>query len=522
MRKSLVLLFFFSFIVLHTEAQKISTTFIDSVVYKSMEMMPQAGLSVLVIEDGEVVHAKGYGLQSVNSKEKVNENTRFAIASNTKAFTTTALGILVDRGKLKWTDKVVDIIPQFKMYSPYVTANFNIEDLITHRSGLGLGAGDLMFFPDGSDFTIDDVLKSFQYQTPTSAFRTKYDYDNLLYIVAGEVIHRISGLQWGEFIESQILQPLGMDQTASFYQNLKSDKNIAKPHKVEGAELVEIPSFSKNGGSIGAAGAIYSNVTDMAKWLSLHLHNGKYGDSLEFELISAKTHRHLWKAHTNISYNATPRGPYKTHYSAYGLGFKLYDQVGHTIVQHSGGLPGMLSMVTMIPELNAGIIVLTNTAPGGYSFMTITNEIKDEFLGVESIDWLSRGKFYLDRGNAHADSVLNAAWQTVEEAKNVQPEKSNFVGSYKDDWFGKIVIEERDGQLRFNSLRSPKLSGPMFFYKANTYAVKWDYRDMECDAFIKFTLDKNGKAQSIRIEGISPNIDFSFDFQDLELERIQD
>jgi CubicO group peptidase (beta-lactamase class C family) len=521
MLKALVLSIFFSFLVLHSEAQNVSPDYIDSVVFKSMKMMPQAGLAVAVIQDGKVIHSKGYGLCSVNSGNKVDNQTRFAIASNTKAFTTTALGILVDRGKLNWTDKVVDIIPEFKMYAPYVTANFNIQDLITHRSGLGLGAGDLMFFPDGTDFTIEDVIKSFQYQTPTSAFRTKYDYDNLLYIVAGEVVHRVSGQSWGEFIQAEILKPLGMNQSASYYSNLQNQKNIAKPHKVEGESVIEIPSFSKNGGSIGAAGAIYSNVTDLTKWVTLHLNHGKYGDSLEQELISYKNHSELWSAHTNISFNATPKGPYKNHYSAYGLGFKLFDQKGYTIVQHSGGLPGMLSMITMIPELNAGIIVLTNSAPGGYSFVTVTNEIKDAMLGVDDIDWLGRVDKYLTSSHGRVDSIVNAVWQKVEGTTDKQPEMSNFIGTYEDDWFGKIEIEQREGQLWFRSLRSSKLNGPMFFYQANTFAIKWNYRDMDCDAFASFTLDEDGKAQSIRMKGIAPNIDFSFDFHDLELERVK-
>ena len=146
---------------------------IDSLVAKTMATMPLAGIAVAVVKDGRLIHAKGYGVVSVPTREKVNEHTLFAIASNSKAFTTMALAILVDEGKLGWQDKVVDHIPEFRMYDPYVTANFNIQDLLTHRSGLGLGAGDLMFFPDGSDFTIKDVLKSFQYQKPVSAFRTK-------------------------------------------------------------------------------------------------------------------------------------------------------------------------------------------------------------------------------------------------------------------------------------------------------------------------------------------------------------
>ena len=190
MRNSIILLLFIPFLFIGHPlfSQGLSSSQIDSIVQSSMTKMPLAGLAVAVVKDGKVIHSKGYGVSSIESGKKVDENTLFAIASNSKAFTTAALAMLVDEGKLNWNDKVVDHIPEFKMYDPYITANFNIQDLLTHRSGLGLGAGDLMFFPDGSDFTVEDVLNSFQYQKPVSAFRTKYDYDNLLYVVAGELV----------------------------------------------------------------------------------------------------------------------------------------------------------------------------------------------------------------------------------------------------------------------------------------------------------------------------------------------
>ena len=171
--------------------QTLNSHKIDSIVNSAMSIMPHAGIAVAVVKDGVVVHSAGYGLASADTKEKVDENTMFAIASNTKSFTAAALAILVDEGKLNWNDKVVEYVPEFTMYDPYVTANFNIQDLLTHRSGLGLGAGDLMIFPDGGDFTMNDVAKSFQYQKQVSDFRTKYDYDNLLYIIAGEVVARV-------------------------------------------------------------------------------------------------------------------------------------------------------------------------------------------------------------------------------------------------------------------------------------------------------------------------------------------
>jgi CubicO group peptidase (beta-lactamase class C family) len=181
MKKPVTFLFLLPFIFFSLAAfpQQISSRQIDSLVEKAMELHTVAGIAVAVIQDGELTHARGYGIRSAEGKKKVDENTLFSVASNGKAFTSAALGILVDEGKINWSDKVVDHIPEFRMYDPYVTENFTITDLLTHRSGLGLGAGDLLIWPDGKKTTIDEILKSFQYQEPISAFRTKYDYDNL-------------------------------------------------------------------------------------------------------------------------------------------------------------------------------------------------------------------------------------------------------------------------------------------------------------------------------------------------------
>lgn len=494
---------------------------IDSIVNKAMSIRPNAGIAIGVVKDNTIVHLKGYGVTSVHSNEKVNENTLFAIASNSKAFTTAALAILVDEGKLKWDDKVVDYIPEFKMYDPYVTESFNIQDLLTHRSGLGLGAGDLMFFPDGSDFTIDDVLNSFQYQKPVSAFRTKYDYDNLLYVVAGEVIARVSGKSWAEFVETKIMEPIGMQRSAGVYQRVKYKSNVAFPHSTENGKLRQLEPYLKNDETLGAAGGIYSSVNDLSKWLFLHLNNGKYGEELSEQLISEKNHAELWKAHTNIGFNVEPELPYKTHFNSYGLGWGLSDKNGYIIVEHTGGLPGMLSRTILIPELNVGIVVLTNTDPGAYSYWTIAMEIMDAYIGVERKDWIAYAEKRLQKNETESDSVTTAVWETVSKSKTKNINYSDYIGTYQDNWFGNIEIWLEDDRLWFKSLRSPKLNGEMFFYKANTFAIKWDYKDMPCDAFALFTLDENGQAIRIKMKGISPNIDFSFDFQDLDLIRVE-
>jgi hypothetical protein len=250
------------------------------------------------------------------------------------------------------------------------------------------------------------------------------------------------------------------------------------------------------------------------------LNNGKYGTDLKEQLISEQNHAELWKPYTNIGFSIVPDLPYRSHFQAYGLGWFLQDRAGVIMVEHTGGLPGMLSRTILIPELNVGIVVLTNTDPGGYSYWTIAMEIADAYLGVERKDWISFAEKRIQNSEKESDSVATAVWNIVSHAKSDTQNFNNYLGTYHDNWFGDIKISLQDGKLWFRSLRSPKLTGEMFFYKANTFAIKWDYTDMPCDAFAMFGLDENGKAVRIKMKGISPNIDFSFDFQDLDLKRV--
>lgn len=513
---SLFLLFQFSFA--NKLIAQVASLEIDELVEKALEKFNVAGTAVAIVKDGKVIHSKGYGVTSTETKQSVDKNTRFAIASNSKAFTATALAILIDEGKLSWEDKVVDHVSEFKMYDPYVTANFTIVDLLTHRSGLGLGAGDLMFFPDGADFTMEELLKSFQYQKQVSDFRTQFDYDNLLYVVAGEVIKRLSGKSWSEFVETRIMKPIGMSESAGVYERLTNKKNVALPHSTNEGELTPLKAFDIGMGA--AAGGIYASVEDLTKWMLLQLNEGQHDDMVIF---SKENHAEMWKPHTNLGFKVKPNPPYKTHFSAYGLGWGISDLNGYLVFTHTGGLPGMLSKTTIIPELDLGIVVLTNTDPGGGGlFSAVSNTIVDKYLGLEDFGWTDKYAARLKMMKAQGDAVTKKVWEEVKSANDDHIKAEDFIGVYEDNWFGKVEVFKNKNQLWFKCHRSPKLNGPMYFYKANTFAIKWEYQDMNADAFAMFNLDEEGKAQSIKMKGISPNIDFSFDFHDLDLQRVKE
>jgi len=488
---------------------QMSTQQVDSLVNYALSKFHVAGVSVAIVKDGKIIHEKGYGVKSVLTHSPVNEHTNFAIASNSKAFTTAALAILVEEGKLSWDDKVKTYIPEFTMYNSYVTDNFNIQDLLTHRSGLGLGMGDLMFFPDGSDFTIDDLLSSFQYFKPVSAFRTKWDYDNLLYLVAGEVVKRVSGMSWEEFITKRILEPLQMDNTYASLDRMTDMSNLASPHDSNTGELKALPNFHEM--INGAAGGIYSNVDDLSNWMIMHLNYGKYGPNLEHQLFTKKSQREMWKIHTVQNASQNPR--YNSHFRGYGLGWGLTDVLGNMSVSHTGGLPGMLSKTIMIPDLNLGVVVLTNTSDDGAGiFGAVSQTIVDSYLGLDDFGWIDKYANYMASNKSGADNVTQKVWEEVANADSSMINENDYIGVYKDNWFGNVEVFKKGEQLWFKSHRSPKLNGPMRLYKDQTFAIKWEYQDMNADAFAIFSLNENGKAVNIKMKGISPNIDFSFDF----------
>lgn len=496
---------------------QLSSQEVDVLAQNALDKFEVAGAAIAIVKDGKIIHSKGYGVKSATSQEKVNEHTQFAIASNTKAFTTMALALLVEDGKITWQDRVVEHIPEFTMYNPYVTENINIQDLLTHRSGLGLGMGDLMFFPDGANFTIDDLLSSFQYFKPVSAFRTKFDYDNLLYVVAGELVARVSGMTWEEFIQKRILDPLHMDNSYPSIYDIKDEGNLAMPHTTAYGKLQVLPNFKKI--INGAAGGIYANVDDLCQWMLVLLNHGAYGAQLQDTLFTEASQREIWKIHTTLEANQDPR--YNSHFAGYGLGWFLTDTKGNMVVSHTGGLPGMLSKTVLIPDLNLGVVVLTNTEPGGAAFFsTVSQTIVDSYLGLDDGKWMEKNEVKLKKQNELGDAVTAKVWETVESKKNSNINKNDYLGIYEDPWFGKMEVFLNKGQLWLKSYRSPKLNGPMRFYKANTFAVKWEYQDMNADAFAIFNLDENGTPQELRLKGISPNIDFSFDFQDLHLKRV--
>ncbi|HRO09245.1 MAG TPA: serine hydrolase [Saprospiraceae bacterium] len=502
---------------LHTgTAQEIPVSKVDSCVQQVLKTFNVPGIAVGIVHKDSVVLAKGYGISNIETGETVNASTNFGIASNSKAFTATALMLLEQGGRLKLDDKVRKYIPEFTMYNTYVTEEFTIRDLLTHRSGLGLGAGDLMVWPDGHNFTPDDIISNIQYLKPVSGFRTKYDYDNLLYIIAGVVIERVSGMPWTTFIEENFLVPLRMNRTGASWKTLHDKTNVIAPHVPVDGKLKVIERYTHS--IFDAAAGLYSNVDDLIKWVRFQLNHGKTPDGRE--LLGKHFMDQLSKPQTLMP--AFTRPPYNTLFRAYGLGFQLQDVAGKLEVSHTGGLEGIVTQVIMYPQLDLGIIVLTNQQEGA-AFMAVSNTIKDFYLGLPYFDWVKEYAGLISVRNTNAEKTVDEVWQFVNQ--NVQDKVipvTEISGKYRDAWFGNITIlkDRNTGKLRFVSERSSQLTGDVSYYKDKTWVVKWDNAYLHADAFIIVETVHN-QVTGLKMKPISPLTDFSYDFQDLDLVKIK-
>ncbi|HET6638094.1 MAG TPA: serine hydrolase [Gemmatimonadota bacterium] len=488
---------------------------LDAYVHEVMETFEVPGLALAIVKDGEVVLAEGYGVRHLGEPAPVDPHTLFGIASNTKAFTATAIGILVEEGKLSWDQPVIDVLPSFRMSDPYVTAELTVRDLLVHRSGLGLGAGDLLFWP-GTTYDRDEIVHRLRYVPIENSFRATYNYDNVLYMVAGEVIEAASGMPWESFVETRILEPLGMRDTRAGLIAATPDSNIAYTHaRVEGVVRVVEPDTTR---SIAPAGGIMSSATDMARWLDVQLARGRLGDG--DSLFSQATSRELWTLVTPLEPGPPPPelAPLEADFNGYALGFFVGDYRGRKMVRHTGGLPGFVSRVAMIPEEGVGVAVLTNQESGA-AFDAIAFHVLDHYLAVDPpYDWLGGWKTLV----ARIDSVNAAAVSATASARDstVGPSLplAKYAGVYADPWYGDVAISLEDTGLVMRFSRTPIMVGDLEHWQYDTFLVRWRDRSLRADAFVTFQLDPDGSVDRVRMEPASPTVDFSYDFQDLDLE----
>ncbi len=489
---------------------KVNTEKLDQVVETSMARFEVPGMAVAVVENDKLVYAKGFGVRNLKSGEAVNEHTLFGIASNTKAFTVAALGMLVDEGKLSWDDKVIDHLPEFRLYDPYVTREMTIRDLLSHRSGLGLGAGDLMIWPD-TDKPVDEIIAGLKYLKPASSFRSRYAYNNLMFLTAGEVVARVSGISWQDFIEQRILNPLGMtDSRAGFSRIAKDNRNFATGHIPLDGKLH--PFFVNYLEDFRGAGAITSSVDEMSHWLIAQLNGGQYPGGVR--LFSEGQQAQMW--HPHITSMVSPQAFEQTRqqFRGYGLGWSIQDYYGYKRMGHGGGILGMVSQVTLIPEKKLGIVILSNQQAFS-ALAAVTNEVLEDALQLPDTDWVGE---LADKHFAHKKEAYASARPDVPADYQAALPAVNYTGTLHDNWYGDVIIEKLGDALRIDFTRTKRLKGTLKHYTGNSFIVEWDEKLLEADAFIEFEMGTDNRVKSAKMHAVAPQItDFSFDFHNLDL-----
>jgi CubicO group peptidase (beta-lactamase class C family) len=485
---------------------------LDADVKLALKTFDVPGIAIAIVKDGKVVATKGYGVRKLGDPAPVDGKTLFEVASNSKGFTAAALAMLVDEGKLKWDDPVTMHLPGFQMHDSYVTGAMTIRDLLTHRSGLGLGAGDLLWWPS-TEFSTDEIINKLRYIKPATSFRSSYAYDNLLYIVAGKIIAEKDGKTWGQAIQDRILAPLGMNGTKTSVPEMLATSDYAAPHsKIDGKAAVVKPMPVPN--AVGAVG-INTSAEDIARWMTVLLDEGKKADGTQ--LISAKQMGELWSQQTpmRIREPKPPLAATKPNFASYGLGFSLRDYKGRKIAMHGGALQGFYSTVLMVPEEKLGIAILTN-AENSPAMAALYWRILDHYLKVPASDWI---KLYADQQEAsHQEELERQAKATTARAAESQPSLplAAYDGEYEDAWYGLATIGEEHGKRIMRFARTPDLTGELEHFQHDTFIVRWKERNFNADAYVTFSLNPDGSIDRMKMAPISTETDFSYDFRDLE------
>lgn len=487
---------------------------LDTLVARVMKTFDVPGIGLAIVKDNVVVAAKGYGVRKLGEPATVDDQTLFGIASNTKAFTATALALLVEEGKVAWDAPVQRYLPWFQLADPYVTRELTVRDLLVHRSGLGLGAGDLLWWPP-STYNRKEVAQRLRFIQPVTSFRSAYAYDNVLYLIAGEVIEAVSGQSWEDFVSTRILAKVGMTGARVRHSDAAAGgANVAAPHAPIEGKVQPVKPFDSD--NTNPAGGINAGAADMAKWMLVQLRQGQLADGTP--LFSPATARELTTLVTPMPFGDPPKelAASRRNFHGYALGFNVHDYRGKKVITHTGGLPGYVSKLTMLPELNVGVVVLTNQESGD-AFSALTWQIVDHYLGAKDTDWIAA----YDTVAARRHASIAAREKAAASARNASSRPSlsleRYAGTYTDAWYGDVTIAQESDKLVMRFTKSPSLVGDLEHFQYDTFIVRWRDRELRADAYATFALDADGRIDQLKMRAVSPATDFSFDFQDLLL-----
>jgi CubicO group peptidase (beta-lactamase class C family) len=485
----LILMLLISSLFVH--AQDAPLQGFDDYVNRAIKDWEVPGVAIAVIKDDKIVFAKGYGVREIGKPDKVDERTIFAIGSSTKAFTAAAIAMLVDEGKLKWDDPATKYLPGFQVYDPVVTREMTVRDLLTHR--IGLERGDSLWY--ATEYNRGDILSRIRYLKPSSSMRSKFGYQNIMYLAAGQIVPQVAGKEWDDFVRERIFTPLGMTASSTSISPLAAANDVAAPHSKFDDKVTAIPYRKID--NIGPAGSINSNVVDMAQWVRLQLNNGTYQGK---QLISPAAVKEMHTPQTIIRLEGAMERLYpEAHFLNYGMGWFLSDYRGHKMVEHGGSIDGMRGLVAMLPEEKMGVVILTNLS-GTILSVPLSYRIFDAYLGAQPHDWsaemLKTINALLEQGKAAAAKV------EAERVKDTKPSLAleKYAGDYQNEMYGDTKIVVENGKLKLQ--RGANFTGDLEHWHYDTFRVTWRDRQ-QGKGFISFRLNSQGKVETMNLENLA-------------------
>ncbi len=468
-----------------TQAQNPALEGFDAFVTQIMKDWKVPGLAVAVVQDGKIIHMKGYGLRDVQKSLPVTSRTLFAIGSITKSVTVSAMGMLVDEGKLDWDAPVRNTLPGFKLYDPVASERMTPRDLVTHRSGLP--RHDLLWY--SSDFSRAEMVRRLQYLEPSKDFRSAYQYNNLMFMTAGFLAAQLAGTTWEELVRQRILLPLGMrDTNFSVLDSQKSD-DFALPYQNAKGELKRIPFYVL--GAVGPAGEINSNVEDLAQYLMFHLSKGKHGEA---RLLSE----------TNAMQMQIPQmvAPNPERYkelgpTSYGLGFLVSTYRGHKIVSHGGAIDGFAAQLAFLSQDNIGVVALANLNADKDPVPTIVvYNLIDRLLGLDKVPWSQRFKDDEQKTKESEEEAKKKGFTIRKPNTHPSHDLKDYAGEYESPAYGivKVALEKEDLRLSFN-----RLSSPLRHFHYDVFEVAENPLDPLEKSKVMFSTDVKGDIASLSI-----------------------
>ncbi len=472
---------------------------LDNYYQKALDEWHIPGMAIAIVKDGKIVFSKGYGYANLEQKTKVDANTLFSIASNSKAFTASALAQLVDAKKIKWTDKVTDYLPYFKLYDDYTTNNTTIEDLLCHRNGLKTFSGDLLWF--GTNLSEEKIIKAQQHLKPIYPYRTQFGYSNIAFIAAGKILEKVTDSTWSNYVSTHFLKPLKMNRTLTSTNQLKNATNVASPYFYENGKHYKLDWL--NWDNMTAAGGLISSVNDYANWLILNANEGKFNDKTFF---SERSFKNMTTPHIN---RPISKNKQRVHFKSYGLGWGLQDYQGYKIVGHGGGYDGMISKSTFVPEKKLGIIILTNSL--NWIPSALVNKSLDVILAdnLNGKDWSKDWLIFKNEGDKkHNKSLVKTEKERGKHTKSFALDK--YIGVYKDKMYGTVTISEKGNKLHFTMDKTPIFFADLNHWNHDIFTFRFDTKLSSLpQGKLWFDLNKNGEISTLHIH--VPNPDFFFE-----------